>query len=248
MLFCLKAADVAKVLTADAEAGITALAGSAQATDASAGVAAERVIPVECVPAYLAQSGSTVTGVELPSSFVVGAFDGSAHGIPADAAASAVAASVYTHSSPRPVAAADSTIHTRAYARVGLMGNPSDGYGGKTLAVTIENFRAEAWLTPNARPDDASVTLVPHPIYDPLHFPNLRHISTIAGREGYSGGIRLMMASLHRFYQYCTKRGIELPTRGFSVRYHTTVPRQVGLAGSSAIITAFLRAVMRFYG
>ena len=28
-------------------------------------------------------------------------------------------------------------IHTRAYGRVGLCGNPSDGYGGKTLSVTV---------------------------------------------------------------------------------------------------------------
>ncbi len=138
-------------------------------------------------------------------------------------------------------------IHARAYARVGLLGNPSDGYGGKTLAVTVANFCAEAWLTP--APPGAGITLIPHPIFDPLHFANLGHLSTLAGREGYSGGVRLMMAALHRLVRHCRARGVELPAqRGFTVRYHTSVPRQVGLAGSSAIITAFLRAVMRFYG
>lgn len=32
-----------------------------------------------------------------------------------------------------------SAIRTVGYARVGLLGNPSDGYGGKTLSVTVNN-------------------------------------------------------------------------------------------------------------
>jgi hypothetical protein len=36
--------------------------------------------------------------------------------------------------------------HGRTYARVGLMGNPSDGYFGRTLAATIRNFHADVWL------------------------------------------------------------------------------------------------------
>ena len=30
--------------------------------------------------------------------------------------------------------------------RVGLMGNPSDGFNGKTIAMTISNFWAEVTL------------------------------------------------------------------------------------------------------
>jgi glucuronokinase len=40
---------------------------------------------------------------------------------------------------------------------------------------------------------------------------------------------------------------VALHDRNFSVRYATTIPRQVGLAGSSAIITATLRCLMDFY-
>ena len=39
-----------------------------------------------------------------------------------------------------------------------------------------------------------------------------------------------------------------LHSRNFSVRYESNVPRQVGLAGSSAIIVATLRCLMEFYG
>jgi glucuronokinase len=41
---------------------------------------------------------------------------------------------------------------------------------------------------------------------------------------------------------------LELHDRNFSVRYTSNIPRAVGLAGSSAIIVATLRALMEFYG
>ena len=34
-------------------------------------------------------------------------------------------------------------IWHKAYARIGLLGNPSDGYYGKTISLTIGNFWAE---------------------------------------------------------------------------------------------------------
>lgn len=34
-------------------------------------------------------------------------------------------------------------IRTDAYPRAGLVGNPSDGYFGKTIALAFTNFRAE---------------------------------------------------------------------------------------------------------
>ena len=39
-----------------------------------------------------------------------------------------------------------------------------------------------------------------------------------------------------------------LGRRNFTLRYDTNIPRQVGLAGSSAIVTAALRCLMDFYG
>jgi hypothetical protein len=35
------------------------------------------------------------------------------------------------------------TVTRRSYARVGLLGNPSDGYHGRTISVLIENYFAE---------------------------------------------------------------------------------------------------------
>jgi galactokinase/mevalonate kinase-like predicted kinase len=146
------------------------------------------------------------------------------------------------------------TITARGYARVGVLGNPSDGYHGKTLSVTIENFSAQAQLQPNADPSDSSITLVPHPIFDCQRFLNAAQLSTISSRDGYSGGMRLMQAAIHRFYRHLSSLPpTALPdgkirTTGFSLRYHTTIPRQVGLAGSSAILTAIVRCLMAHQG
>ncbi|GIX05610.1 MAG: hypothetical protein KatS3mg115_0013 [Candidatus Poribacteria bacterium] len=131
---------------------------------------------------------------------------------------------------------------TRAYARVGLMGNPSDGYFGKTLSATVTDFRAEVTLW-----ESPEITIVPHPIHDPLSFSSLEEVARRVRQEGYYGGIRLLYATCKKFYEFCTARGVELPKRNFTVRYDTTIPRQIGLGGSSAIITATIRALMQFY-
>jgi glucuronokinase len=65
--------------------------------------------------------------------------------------------------------------------------------------------------------------------------------------HGYYGGFRLLKASCKRFYDYCSERGITLDNRNFTLRYRSDVPGRVGLAGSSAIITACMRALMGFY-
>ena len=35
-----------------------------------------------------------------------------------------------------------------AHARVGLLGNPSDGYGGKAIAFCLADFHARVYLEP----------------------------------------------------------------------------------------------------
>ena len=42
-------------------------------------------------------------------------------------------------------------IETYGYARAGFLGNPSDGYFGKTLSFAMSNFRARVLCYPSAR-------------------------------------------------------------------------------------------------
>ena len=205
--------------------------------------------PVEAALRHLARSGR-LSGVRLGEPFRVGGADGRPHGehaasdvaVEDEAPAIGFSNALYRHGSGAP------PIHTVAYARVGVLGNPADGYGGKTASTTIANFKAEAWLTPGAA-GDGRVVLQPHPLFDPLSFANAAQLAAIAAREGYSGGVRLMAATVHRLTKHLTARGATPRSdSGFTLKYHTTVPRQVGLAGSSAIVTALLRALLRFYG
>ncbi|XP_028400045.1 glucuronokinase 1-like isoform X2 [Dendronephthya gigantea] len=131
---------------------------------------------------------------------------------------------------------------SRVYARIGLVGNPSDGFYGKTISMSISNFWAEVTIT-----ESEKLVLVPHPLNDPTEFGSLGDLHGISRKEGYFGGLRLLQATCKKFYQYCSEQGIALAKRNFTLKYDTNIPRQVGLAGSSAIVTATLRCLMEFF-
>lgn len=236
IFYAFSAADVGLLLSAEGEAALAACA------TVPASTLEEVIVPIEAAARVLASRGRLVS-VETQK-WLRGALDGAPPAPP-----STSPPSPFAHALPAALSSAllGDAVHATGHARVGLLGNPSDGYGGKTMSVTIANFRAEAWVTPT--PGRTDIVLIPHPVYDPVAVPSLRALSLIAQREGYGGGIRLMSATLNRFHQWFEKRQIALPdARGFTLRYHTTVPRQVGLAGSSAIVTALVRALLRFYG
>jgi glucuronokinase len=56
----------------------------------------------------------------------------------------------------------DRAFVERTHSRVGLMGNPSDGFGGKTIALLCSNFWAEVTIRESTR-----LRLIPHPLNDP---------------------------------------------------------------------------------
>ena len=82
---------------------------------------------------------------------------------------------------------------------------------------------------------------------DRCSFDSLTELCTDVRMHGYFGGLPLVKATVRKFSDYCGKHGHTLHSRNFSLRYESTIPRQVGMAGSSAIITATLRALMAFY-
>jgi glucuronokinase len=95
-----------------------------------------------------------------------------------------------------------------AFARAALAGNPSDGYGGAVLALTLPARRAIA----TAHRSEAPAVKPPS---------------------------ELVAATVRRF-----ARELSPPAAGQTfVRWETTIPRAVGLGGSSAIVVATLRAL-----
>jgi glucuronokinase len=132
-------------------------------------------------------------------------------------------------------------IRKRAYARAGLLGNPSDGYNGKTISLIVRNFSAEVVLY---EWDSVDIVLAEN---DRAQFRSIQDLAKDVKLHGYYGGIRLIKATIKRFVDYCQMHDLPLQKRNFSVRYQTNIPRQVGLAGSSALIVATLRCLMEFY-
>ena len=133
-------------------------------------------------------------------------------------------------------------IRTRSFARAGLVGNPSDGYFGKTLSFAFTDFAADLVLY-----ETPELGFVPAP-EDDATFASAEELLKDIQLFGYYGGIRLLKAVSKLFFLYCRDHGIELEKRNFTVRYTSNIPRLVGLSGSSAICTAMLKALQRFYG
>ena len=132
-------------------------------------------------------------------------------------------------------------IRSRVFARAGLIGNPSDGYNGKTITIIVKNFCAQIILYEWDR-----LEIIPGHS-DESDFRSIHDLTKDVRLHGYYGGIRLIKAAINGFAMYCSERKLTLHDRNFSLRYQTSIPRQVGMAGSSAIIVATLRALIDFY-
>ncbi len=132
-------------------------------------------------------------------------------------------------------------IEASAYARAGLLGNPTDGYFGKTISIIVRNFGARVTLYPSPE-----IHIEPQE-QDSNIFRSIYHLVDAISLTGYYGGSRLIKAGIKKFCEYCEINKIKLASKNFTIRYHSSIPRQVGLAGSSAIITATMRALMQYY-
>ncbi len=103
-------------------------------------------------------------------------------------------------------------IRKRAYARAGLVGNPSDGYHGRTLALPVRNFRADLVLY---EWDDIELVLSQE---DKSRFRTVQDLVNDVEMHGYYGGIRLVKATIKKFVQYCQRTGQTLSDRNFSMK------------------------------
>lgn len=132
-------------------------------------------------------------------------------------------------------------IETYSYPRAAVIGNPSDGYFGKTIAFVFSNFIAKVQLyqTPE-------LEIKPQRL-DGTHFNSIKELVEDINLSGYYGGMRLLKATIKIFCEYCKKNNIHLDNRNFTIRYNSNIPLRLGLAGSSAIITACIKALIQFY-
>ncbi len=112
-------------------------------------------------------------------------------------------------------------------ARVALAGNPSDGYGGRVVATTVPSMVATVRAEPAT---DFMIGDVAFADPDDLLGADLSEGSPVRAAAGlFVATLRTLLRDHH--VQPC------------SLSWETTIPRSVGLAGSSALVIASLRAI-----
>ena len=93
------------------------------------------------------------------------------------------------------------TISSRIFARVNLLGNPSDIYGGFGLGFPIKNWSAEVFLDPDFSSNkEISLLRAAREVFSKIQ-PirnefGLRHFSDIPKKVGLAGSSALVMAAL----------------------------------------------------
>ena len=80
----------------------------------------------------------------------------------------------------------DMLIRTRSHARAGFLGNPSDGYFGKTVSFAFRDFSAEVTLY-----ETPELGFVPGDV-DDSSFASPDDLLKDIQLFGYYGGIRLL--------------------------------------------------------
>ena len=132
-------------------------------------------------------------------------------------------------------------ITAHAYARAGLVGNPSDGYYGKTISFIIRNFAATVTLR-----ESEKFEIIPTES-DFCRHENVHEFIRDVKLMGYYGAMRIMKAAVKKFHEYFEKSGKPLQGPNFTLEFSSTIPRLVGMSGSSAIVVATFRALMKHY-
>ena len=135
-----------------------------------------------------------------------------------------------------------SAVGAWAPARVALAGNPSDGYGGATVSLAIANFGV--WV----RVGEAEGLEVRSGRHGVARFASYGALVEEIRDRGYGDPPRLLRATLARVFDLARSRGAEPREATFSVSYETTIPSEVGLAGSSAIVVAAMLALCERFG
>ncbi len=121
---------------------------------------------------------------------------------------------------------------TVSYPRAALIGNPSDGYFGKTIAFTFSNFKVEVTLN-----ETKKLEIIPGN-RDRMVFDNIDELVSEVKQNGYYGGIRFIKAAIKKLHDYCAENNILLSEKNFTIGFTSSIPDRLGLAGSSAIVTA----------
>ena len=124
--------------------------------------------------------------------------------------------------------------------RSALVGNPSDGFGGATIALTLDELTCDVQAEPG-------LGVVLEAEGKRLEFDDLGALVRAGDRSEYppGGPLALLMASAKRFTS-ARPQPADTGLRLAVVR--SSIPPRVGLAGSSAVVIGALRALAELFG
>ncbi len=134
------------------------------------------------------------------------------------------------------------TVVRAVPARVGLAGNPSDGYGGAVLAAALCGLEAEvsATLQDGVTLDGSGATAM-----WPTVLAWLDHVD----QAGHGDEQRIISASLWTIVDHLRRTGVGVEgLTGLRLHWHTAVPRSIGLAGSSALAVGAIEVAATAWG
>ncbi len=124
-------------------------------------------------------------------------------------------------------------------ARAHLAGNPSDGYGGAVLSSAVPGLTATVTVTP------ADAFSIEGPVD---RWPTMPALADETRRLGYDGGDRLVRAALVTLDEHLGRLSDQrVDRRPGRFQWSTTIPRSVGLGGSSALVIATIRAAIEWW-
>lgn len=121
-------------------------------------------------------------------------------------------------------------------ARINLAGNPSDGYGGAVLSAVVPALSARVRATVShsmtvSGPERA--------------WRSMADLRADVARLGHDGGDRLVTAAIVTLDRFLPPAHRRPPLH---IEWSTTIPRSVGLGGSSAIVVATMRSALACWG
>jgi glucuronokinase len=119
------------------------------------------------------------------------------------------------------------SIVSTALPRAGLLGNPSDLYGGRGIGFTFEDFSAEVELRPSNLPDRGDII-------------GIETGGLLFSSIARSPEVPILQATR----EILPELGVTEAQQGeFLLSLRCDIPQLLGLSGSSAIIVAALRAI-----
>ncbi|MFZ4812624.1 MAG: hypothetical protein ACOYL9_14890, partial [Ilumatobacteraceae bacterium] len=125
-------------------------------------------------------------------------------------------------------------------ARVGLVGNPSDGYGGAVLATVVPSLAATVTAV-------AADGIVFDGAGQQSAWPSVDAWTEQVKVDGHGDEQRLISAALWTLVEHLSQRDLSM-RGGVALEWSTTVPRSVGLAGSSAFAVGVIDATAAAWG